>query len=185
MSRLSNRMGPSRVRFILLVVPMLSAVSIGLDHQVSIRVSSPAVAMAARPTRPSLTAIQRVRVTVWFQASGNVRASISRATSGAPQNTPMRPGASRRTALPMPYRTASVLVSLLVKSSTSVRQLAKGWQPAIPLASYRWATLEPVTASTIASPATAAAAAIVWARDWRQVSHIIAGPHRWCRRPGP
>src|ERR1022692_3037174 len=41
--------------------------SIGLAHQVIMRLSSPAVAMAARPVRASLTAIQRVRVTLWFQ----------------------------------------------------------------------------------------------------------------------
>src|ERR1017187_2015787 len=41
--------------------------SIGLAHQGIMRLSSPAVAMAARPVRASLTAIQRVRVTLWFQ----------------------------------------------------------------------------------------------------------------------
>ena len=84
MSRLSNKMGPSRVRLSLLMVPMFSAVSIGLDHQVSIRLSSPAVATVSRSATPSLTAIQRVRVTVRFEASGSVRASTSRVTSGAP-----------------------------------------------------------------------------------------------------
>ena len=38
------------------------AVSIGLDHQVTMRLSSPATAMLNTPTRPSLTASQRVRV---------------------------------------------------------------------------------------------------------------------------
>ena len=78
------------------MVPMFSAVSIGLDHQVSIRLSSPAVATVSRSATPSLTAIQRVRVTVRFQASGSVRASTSRVTSGAPQNTPTRPSRPSR-----------------------------------------------------------------------------------------
>ena len=42
--------------------------------------------------RPSLTATQRDRVTLWFHASRNVPASISRVTSGAPQNMPMSAG---------------------------------------------------------------------------------------------
>ena len=41
------------------------------------RLSNPAVAMLTRPTRPSLTAAHRVWVTLWFQVSGRVRASIS------------------------------------------------------------------------------------------------------------
>ena len=68
------------------------------------RLSSPAVAMAARATRPSLAASQRVRVTLWFQASRNVPASSSRVTSGAPQNMPMTAGARYRSATPTKYR---------------------------------------------------------------------------------
>ena len=45
------------------------AVSIGLDHQVSIRLRSPATATEARPTTPSFTASQRRRVTDWVQPS--------------------------------------------------------------------------------------------------------------------
>ena len=63
--------------------------SIGLAHQVMSRLSSPVVSMAARPTAASLTAIQRVRATLWFQARRNVPASSSRVTSGAPQNRPV------------------------------------------------------------------------------------------------
>ena len=69
------------------------------------RLSSPAVAMAARPIRPSLTASQRVRVTLWFQASRKVPASISRVTSGAPQKTPMMAGTAYRITTPPSYRT--------------------------------------------------------------------------------
>jgi DNA-binding CsgD family transcriptional regulator len=42
--------------------------------------------MAASPTTASLVASQRVRVTLWFQASLPVCASISRAISGAPEH---------------------------------------------------------------------------------------------------
>ena len=66
----------------------------GLAHQVIIRLSRPAVTMAASPMRPSFTAIQRVRVTLWFQASRYVPASNSRAIRGAPQNMPMSAGVS-------------------------------------------------------------------------------------------
>jgi len=55
--------------------------SIGPDHQVTMRLSNPAVAMATRPIRASLAAIQRVRVTLWFHASRKVPVSSSRVTS--------------------------------------------------------------------------------------------------------
>jgi hypothetical protein len=74
--------------------------SIGPAHQVVMRLSSPAVTMAVRPIRPSLNAIQRVRVTLWFQASRKVPASSSRVTSGAPQNMPMTAGARYKIATP-------------------------------------------------------------------------------------
>ncbi len=67
------------------------------------RLSSPAVAMATRPIRPirpSLAAIQRVRVTLWFHASRKVPASSSRVTSGAPQKMPMSAGVRYRAAPP-------------------------------------------------------------------------------------
>ena len=70
------------------------ALSIGLDHQVTMRLSSPAAAMLARPTTPSLTASQRVRVTLWVHARRKVPVSSSRATSGAPQKIPMSAGAA-------------------------------------------------------------------------------------------
>ena len=50
------------------------------------------MAIAARPTTPSLAPSQRDRVTLCVHARRNVPASISRATSGAPQKIPMRPG---------------------------------------------------------------------------------------------
>jgi hypothetical protein len=77
--------------------------SIGPDHQVTMRLSSPAVAIATRPIRPSLAAIQRVRVTLWFQASRNVPASSSRVTSGEPQKMPIRAGMMNRAAPPAKY----------------------------------------------------------------------------------
>ena len=67
--------------------------SIGLDHQVTMRLNSPAVAMLARPARASLTASHRVLVMLWVQASRRVPVSSSRVISGAPQKTPIRPAA--------------------------------------------------------------------------------------------
>ena len=49
--------------------PFMFTWSIGLDHQVTMRLKSPATAMLARPTRASLTVNQRVRVTLCVQAS--------------------------------------------------------------------------------------------------------------------
>ena len=75
------------------------AQSIGLPHQVVMRLSSPAVTMAASPMKPSFTASHRVRVMESrFQASRKVPASSSRVTSGAPQNAPMVAGATSSTA---------------------------------------------------------------------------------------
>jgi hypothetical protein len=62
------------------------------------------VAIAARPVSVSLTAIQRVLVTLWFHASRRVPFSISRVTSGAPQKMPMTAGATYRNAMPSRYR---------------------------------------------------------------------------------
>ncbi len=64
----------------------------GLAHQPSIRLSTPAAARLARPRTVSLMASQRSRVTLWFQASRNVPLSSSRAISGAPQNRPITAG---------------------------------------------------------------------------------------------
>ena len=56
------------------------------------RLNSPAVAMLASPIRPTLTVSQRLRVTLWVQASRWVPVSSSRVTSGAPQKIPTRAG---------------------------------------------------------------------------------------------
>src|SRR6266568_7575885 len=88
MSRAPNATGENRLSWPKLVGNP-PARSTGLAHQVTTRLSSPAVTIAARPVRASLAAIQRVRVTLWFQASRKVPASSSRVTSGAPQKTPM------------------------------------------------------------------------------------------------
>ena len=66
--------------------------SMGLNHHVTIRLRSPATAALARPTSPSLTSNQRIRLTLWVQAKRNVPVSSSRAMSGAPQNMPMSTG---------------------------------------------------------------------------------------------
>jgi hypothetical protein len=78
----------------------LAALSIGLLHQLTARLSSPAAAIAIRPVRPSLVASQRVRVTLWFHTSMWVPASSSRVTRGAPQNMPMIAGRASRTRAP-------------------------------------------------------------------------------------
>ena len=76
--------------------------SSGLDHQVTIRLTKPAIAMPASAKTPSFTASHRVRLTLWVQASLHVPASSSRATRGAPQKTPMRPGTTTtRTSSPL------------------------------------------------------------------------------------
>jgi len=58
-------------------VPICAA-AIGLLHQVTMRLSSPATAMLAAPATASLTASQRVRVTPWVHARRNVPVSNSR-----------------------------------------------------------------------------------------------------------
>ena len=77
----------------------VAAVSIGSAHQSTAKLSSPAAAIAARPMSPSLTASQRVRVTLWFHTSRWVPASSSRAISGAPQKIPTRAGTTSTTAV--------------------------------------------------------------------------------------
>jgi hypothetical protein len=84
----------------LLRSPNGAAVSIGPDHQVSSRLNRPAVAMAASAPTPSLVASQRVRVTLWVQASWKVPASNSRVSSGAAQNVPMMAGTRSKNPLP-------------------------------------------------------------------------------------
>jgi hypothetical protein len=76
------------------VCPELSAVSIGADHHVATRLRTAAASIAASVPRPSLVASQRVRVMLWVQASRWVPVSSSRATSGAPQNTPTTAGSA-------------------------------------------------------------------------------------------
>ena len=66
--------------------------SMGLNHHVTIRLKSPPTAALARPTSPSLTSNQRIRLTLCVQARRKVPVSSSRAMSGAPQNMPMRTG---------------------------------------------------------------------------------------------
>ena len=72
----------------------------GLAHQPRIKLNSPAKAILARPSTPSLMASQRSRVTVWFQASRNVPDSSSPAMSGAPQNKPITTGSRMSTTAP-------------------------------------------------------------------------------------
>ena len=77
--------------------PSPTALPIGAAHQACIRLNASVTTMAATPISTSLTASQRVRVMLWFQASRNVPVSSSRAISGAPQNMPMTAGATRMT----------------------------------------------------------------------------------------
>ena len=80
--------------------PSQAAWSMGLAHQPRARLSSPASAMLVSPSTPSLTASQRSRVTLWFQASRNEPLSSSRAISGAPQNRPITAGSTMISAAP-------------------------------------------------------------------------------------
>ena len=66
--------------------------SMGLNHHETIRLIAPPTTALASPTRPSLTASQRRRLTLCVQARRKVPVSSSRATSGAPQNIPMSTG---------------------------------------------------------------------------------------------
>jgi hypothetical protein len=61
----------------------------------------------ASATMPSRTANHRVRVMLWFHTRRCVPVSSSRATSGAPQNTPTTTGSANSTALPIWYSRAS------------------------------------------------------------------------------
>ena len=63
-----------------------------LDHQLTRRLRSPAMAALATAPRPSFTASQRVRVTPWVHARRKVPVSNSLEMSGAPQNMPMTKG---------------------------------------------------------------------------------------------
>src|SRR6266702_3744717 len=58
--RVGNSTNPSRTNVMLLPFSSGTAVSTGPDHQVSMRLNSPAVAMAASAPRPSLEAGQLV-----------------------------------------------------------------------------------------------------------------------------
>jgi hypothetical protein len=80
MPRVGNSTNPSRMNVMLLFFSIGTAVSIGLDHQVSSRLNSPVVAIAASAPRPSLAASQRVRVMLWVQASWKVPASTGGVT---------------------------------------------------------------------------------------------------------
>jgi hypothetical protein len=101
------------------------------------RLSSPAVATAASPTTASLMASQRVRVTLWFQASLPVCTSISRAISGAPQNTPMMAGTANMNPMQMKYRSGVIPDNSSRKRVTSVAQFVFALQVGTPLVLYR------------------------------------------------
>ena len=72
---------------------------------------------APRP-RPSLIASQRVRVTLWVQASRCVPFSNSRVISGAPQNAPISAGTAT-SAVPMSSSSASNVLSVDVDAAGS------------------------------------------------------------------
>jgi hypothetical protein len=102
----------------------------GLAHQVTARLPSPAAVVAARAVRPSLTASQRVRVMLWFHTSRWVPASSSRAISGAPQKIPMSAGRTSTTAV-----TARNWIWWSVKNSWTKSEQPPLWvvQAAIPV----------------------------------------------------
>jgi len=65
----------------------------GPSHQVTRAVITPPQTTAASSIQPTLTASQRLRVTLCIQAKWVVPTSDSAATSGAPQNRPTSTGA--------------------------------------------------------------------------------------------
>ena len=89
-----------------LVAPELSASSIGPHHQLTSAVIAAAPASANSPTRPTRVASQRVREMLCVHASRCVPFSSSRATSGAPQKTPMTAGSASMASTPTPYTVA-------------------------------------------------------------------------------
>src|ERR1035437_8044670 len=66
---------------------VMFTLSNGLDHQVTIKLTSPAVSIEATQSRPSLTANQCPLETLWVQARRKLPVSSSRATSGEPQKS--------------------------------------------------------------------------------------------------
>src|SRR4051794_117804 len=127
--------------------------SIGLDHQVTIQLSSPVAATLAAPTTASLTASHLVRVTLCVHTSRCVPFSSSRATSGAAQNAPSSAGTA-----------TSAVASSLSSWSSVPTSMDAGWHgaspaqaaSALPYPSYRSAKCGPVTASSTATTANAA-----------------------------
>ncbi len=75
--------------------PVPAAKSKVLDHQVTRRLHRPATTMLASPSRPSLHTVQRAREMLCVQARRKVPDSSSRASKGAPQKTPIKPGTTR------------------------------------------------------------------------------------------
>ena len=57
------------IRLLRIGEPSVAARSRGLAHQVTMRLDRPVTAMRSGRAAPSLTASQRVRVTLWVQAS--------------------------------------------------------------------------------------------------------------------
>src|SRR5438445_2354330 len=136
------------------------------------------------PRKPSCQASQRRRETDCVHARRWVPASTSFATRGAPQKTPMRPGATRKsgTRRAIPRCRASNWSMAWPQSPRAARQ------EAIPRSRYSWAKLSPVTTIQIASAASTPAAASTWARCWRQAHQVIWWPpseSRSCGHHGP
>ncbi|GAA4834777.1 hypothetical protein GCM10023235_06780 [Kitasatospora terrestris] len=68
MPRAAKATGSSRGKYVSVAPPASTARSMGLLHQVTARLVSPAAAMETAAPRPSLVTSQRVRVTPWFHA---------------------------------------------------------------------------------------------------------------------
>ena len=99
MPRIANETGVIRAGKLPRV--LLSTPSSGRAHQLVARVSTPTASAAPAVTMPSLVASQRVRVIDWFHTRRWVPVSSSRATSGAPQKTPMIAGTTASTTMPV------------------------------------------------------------------------------------
>ena len=148
--------------------------SIGLDHQVTIRLSSPVAATLAAPTSASLTASHRVRVTLWVQASRWVPFSNSRADQRrAPERADQRRDGDRA-AVPISSSSRSNVLMLDAgrsRSCVEAQQAACGLRvDVVEVGEMRPGRPRAATATSASRPT----ATTPWVRNCRRLSRIIA-----------
>lgn len=159
----------------------------GARHQVNRVANAQARTATPAPTRASLAASQRVRVTLWVKASLHVPCSNSRASSGAPMKTPASAGRNVTQTSRLPH-------SVWRPRNWSTSWAQPRWpagsatQAPIPPDWYSWCMATPVTISGTATTASNRAAASSSPRCCRQISHsMLSAAFRWrrvgrCRR---